>query len=152
MGTINMTRVLLGGLAAGVIINISEGILNGVVLAQQWKEHMTKFNLPGEFSVNQSCWFSILGFVIGILTVWLYAAIRPRYGAGPKTAMWAGSFVWMLGYALAMAYPTIVGLLPADLTVISPIWGLVEILVASVLGAKVYKEESAASAMAAAAQ
>ncbi|HSE60477.1 MAG TPA: hypothetical protein VLA99_17380 [Nitrospiraceae bacterium] len=29
--------------------------------------------------------------------LWLYAAIRPRFGAGPKTALYAGLGVWVLG-------------------------------------------------------
>jgi hypothetical protein len=34
MGRINWTRVILGGLVAGVIINIFELVLNGVALAK----------------------------------------------------------------------------------------------------------------------
>ena len=29
--------------------------------------------------------FTVWGFLVGIFAVWLYAAIRPRYGAGAKT-------------------------------------------------------------------
>src|SRR5207249_3963498 len=42
--------------------------------------------------------FLAWGFLVGIFAVWLYAAIRPRYGAGPKTALCAGAAVWGLGY------------------------------------------------------
>ena len=34
--------------------------------------------------------FVIWGLFVGIFPVWLYAAIRPRYGAGLKTALGAG--------------------------------------------------------------
>ncbi len=34
MGKINWTRVILGGLVAGVIINVFESVLNGVILAK----------------------------------------------------------------------------------------------------------------------
>ena len=40
MGKINWTRVILGGLVAGVIINISEFLLNGVVLAKDMEAAM----------------------------------------------------------------------------------------------------------------
>ena len=33
---------------------------------------------------------------LGIAAVWLYAAIRPRYGAGPRTAVIAGLAVWVM--------------------------------------------------------
>ena len=44
-------------------------------------------------------------FLIGLFAGWLYAAIRPRYGAGPKTALCAGLFVWFLGYLLTSVTP-----------------------------------------------
>ncbi len=28
-----------------------------------------------------------LGFMVGIVAVWMYAAVRPRYGAGPSTTL-----------------------------------------------------------------
>ena len=36
MGKINWNRVILGGLVAGVIINMSELVLNGVALAKDY--------------------------------------------------------------------------------------------------------------------
>src|SRR5437667_4515115 len=43
--------------------------------------------------------FVIGGFVLGVLLVWLYAAIRPRFGPGPKTSLIAGLVLWFLAYA-----------------------------------------------------
>ena len=36
-------------------------------------------------------WFIFLDFIYGIGLLWVYAAIRPRFGAGPKTGVIAGS-------------------------------------------------------------
>jgi hypothetical protein len=36
MGKINWTRVILGGVVAGAIINVFEYLLNAVVLAKDW--------------------------------------------------------------------------------------------------------------------
>ncbi len=83
MSRINMARVLLGGLAAGLLINIGEYLLHDVVLAEEIRATMAGFNLPapggGAIAV-----FVFLGFGVGITAVWLYAAIRPRYGDGPR--------------------------------------------------------------------
>jgi len=38
----------------------------------------------------------ILNVAAGIWAVWLYAAIRPRYGAGSKTAAIAGFSWWLI--------------------------------------------------------
>ncbi len=73
--------------------------------------------------------------------VWLYAAIRPRYGAGPKTAVWAGLAVWVAGVLLPNAvFMGAAGLFPASLTVMTTAAGIVELVVATLAGAALYKE------------
>ena len=56
-------------------------------------------------SVKQIVALNVWGLAVGILTVWLFAAIRPRHSAGPKTAISAGLAVWALAFALATAVP-----------------------------------------------
>ena len=38
----------------------------------------------------------LLFVVMGIGLIWLYAAIRPRYGPGPRTAAIAGFVMWLI--------------------------------------------------------
>jgi hypothetical protein len=139
MGGINWTRVILGGVLAGVVINVFESVLNGVVLAKDWEAAMAALGKP-PIGGNQIAVFIIWGFLVGIFAVWLYAAIRPRYSAGPKTALCAGSAVWGLGYLLASAAPIVLNLFPARVMAIGLVVGLVEVLVATLLGAWVYRE------------
>ena len=140
----NMARVILGGLAAGLVINIGEFILNGVVLASSMESAMARLNLP-PVGGSAIAMFVILGFALGIATVWLYAAIRPRYGIGPRTALCAGATVWFLAYL----YPSVgmagMGLFPTNLILIGVVWGLVEMLVAALAGAWLYTEAPATS-------
>ena len=81
-----------------------------------------------------------MSFLLGIFAVWLYAAIRPRMGAGAKTAVCAGLIVW----GLANLYPNIafmaMDFFPMSLLLTGVIWGLVEITLATVAGAWLYKE------------
>jgi hypothetical protein len=72
--------------------------------------------------------------------VWLYAAIRPRYGAGPKTAMLAGFVVWALAYASSNAAMVFLHLFPLGLMLAATAVGLVETVVAGLAGAALYKE------------
>ena len=37
-------------------------------------------------------------FVLGIILAWLYAAIRPRFGPGPFTALRAGAVLWLAAW------------------------------------------------------
>src|SRR5882724_7272885 len=103
MGKINWTRVILGGLVAGVIINVFEIALNGVVLAKDMEAAISA--LGRRMGGARLAMFIAWGFLVGIFAIWLYAGIRPRYGAGPKAALCAGSAVWSLGYLLAAVTP-----------------------------------------------
>jgi hypothetical protein len=138
MGKINGARVILGGLAAGVIINISEFLLNGVILQKDMKAAVSA--LGRQMGGAELAMFTAWAFLTGIFAVWLYAAIRPRYGAGPKTAITAGFAVWCLGYVLAAVTPFALKLFPASVIAIGLVVGLVEVIAGTLVGAKIYRE------------
>lgn len=139
MGKINMGRVILGGLLAGLIINVGEFVLNGVILEKDFEAVMRSLNKP-PVSGTAIAVFLVLGFVLGIIIVWIYAAIRPRFGAGPKTAVCAGLTAWALAYLYTSAGQAPIGIFPTRLLVIGTVWGLVELAIAAVAGAWLYKE------------
>ncbi|OFW08671.1 MAG: hypothetical protein A3H96_08365 [Acidobacteria bacterium RIFCSPLOWO2_02_FULL_67_36] len=143
MSRINMGRVILGGLLAGLVINISEFILNMVVVGKQMEEAVAKLGLPpvGGAAIGM---FTVLCFVLGIVMIWLYAAIRPRYGAGPATAVRAGVAVYFLSYVYPSLGTLAMGMFPGQLISIGLVWGFVEVMIAAVAGAWVYKEAPAA--------
>ena len=84
--------------------------------------------------------FILWGFLIGTFAMWLYAAIRPRYGAGPKTAFFAGSVVWGLGYLLTSVTPFLLRFFPHRIFAIDLSVGLAEVLLATQIGAWLYRE------------
>jgi len=145
MTGINLARVVLGGLLAGVVINAGEVLLNAVLLEAELTAAMARLNLPpvGGGAVGV---FVTMGFLLGITIVWLYAAIRPRFGAGVKTALIAGTTVWALAYLYGSIGYAVMGFFPARLITIGAAWGLGELLVASVAGAWLYTEPTAAPA------
>jgi hypothetical protein len=144
MGSINWTRVILGGLAGGVVVNVFESVLNGVILTKDWEAAMAALGKPAANGAQIGL-FVVWGFLVAIFAVWLYAAIRPRYGAGPKTALCAGSAVWGLGYVLGQAALLIMNIVPVRIIGIGLVVGLVEILLATLVGAWLYKEPGTAS-------
>ena len=141
MGKVNLSRVIMGGVLAGIIINISEFVLNEKVMKTQWEEAMKALgkSMPQGGSVMM-VWI-LWGFVVGIAAVWLYAAIRPRYGAGPRTAVRAGLAVWFFTCLLTSIAMKNIGLFP--ISVLMLVWVLVESIVATVAGAWLYKEAAA---------
>ncbi|MGC9970136.1 MAG: hypothetical protein ABSE56_06070 [Bryobacteraceae bacterium] len=140
MDKINGVRVIAGGLLAGVVINVCEYVVKGVLLKERWAATMNAWGRSAEFNSIQMASFIVWGFLIGLFAVWMYAAIRPRYGAGPHTAVVAALAVWALGY-LANAIPTIsMQVFPRRLLAYGLAAGLVEVVVGTVLGAWLYKE------------
>ncbi len=139
MAAINLGRVVLGGIVAGIVINAFEFVLNGVVLADQWTALMGSINRPA-LGGNEVVWFNVLAFIQGLAAIWTYAAIRPRFGAGPKTAVYAALLTWVTAYVLVNAMPTVMGVFPLSMTLTLIGAGLVEIIVATVAGAYFYKE------------
>lgn len=138
MGKINWSRVLFGGLAAGVVIDIVEIVANGLLASELTATLNAIGQKPPSGAVIAG--FSVLGLVTGIVSIWIYAAIRPRYGPGPKTAVFAALGVWIIAYAVPYAYNSAHGVLPFRLTVILALVGLVEIILACLAGAAIYRE------------
>lgn len=139
MGGINLGRVVIGGLLAGLVIDASEYLWNVVVFGEDMNAAMRRLNLPpvggGAIGV-----FLVLGFALGIAAIWFYAAIRPRFGVGVRTALCAGSAVWFFAYLYPSIGIGVLGFFPAGLITLAVIRGLVELLVAAVAGAWLYKE------------
>jgi hypothetical protein len=140
MGKINVSRVILGGIVAGIVGDVLGFLVDGVLLTSQWNAGMQALNKP-ELSAGQIVEIEILGLLFGIFIVWLYAAMRPRYGAGPKTAVWAGLAAWVVGVLLPNAgFMWADGLFPTGLTVLTTAGGIVEVVVGALAGAALYKE------------
>jgi hypothetical protein len=140
MERVNIGRVFLGGIVAGIVANILGYLVDGVILAPQWTAAMKVLG-KGDFTTNQIIAFNVIGLAYGVFAVWLYAAIRPRYGAGPRTAISAGLAVWVAGVLLPNAgLMGITGLFPSDLTTMSTLAGAVEWTAAVLAGAALYKE------------
>ena len=139
MKGINLGRVLLGGILAGIILNISEFVLNEVVLKRDWDAAMKALGKTMTGGSAIVVWI-LYGFALGIAAVWLYAAIRPRYGAGAGTAAKAGIAVWFFQCLLPHVAQLNLHLFPNSIALTSMAWGFVELIIATVLGAWLYRE------------
>jgi hypothetical protein len=148
MSGIDTSRVLIGGLIAGLVINIGETLLNTVVLADEMNAISARFNLP-PMGGGTIATFVVLCFLLGILTIWVYAAIRPRFGPGPKTAAMAGAAIWFAAYLFPGVSSSAMGFFPGNVTALALGWGLIEVLLAAVVGAYFYKEQGQATRSAA---
>jgi len=139
MKNINFGRVILGGLVAGLILNIGEFLLNEVVFVQQMEELFRRINVPRPGTTFIATAVGIT-FLLGIVMVWLYAMIRPRFGPGPKTAIIAAFVLWFCVYFYCGILNAMVFGLPSTLVIIAMVWGIIEYILAAVAGAWLYKE------------
>lgn len=139
MGKINLQKVVIGGLVAGVVLNIVDYVLYGVILKDQMAAAMTALGKQ-PLTDAQIPWFVFLDFVAGVFLVWTYAAVRPRFGAGPATAAKAGLAVWFVAGLLNSLYMWPMQLMPQNLTMTALAVGLVAMPLAAIAGAKFYTE------------
>ena len=141
MGKINVSRVIVGGLVAGLVLNVFDFVNFGIVFKADYDSAMRALNKP-VVSNNMIMWFVALDFLFGIFLVWLYAAIRPRFGPGPKTAAIAGLAYWVLFGLLHALSEAPMGLFPQNLYVSGTVIMLVQSVLASLVGAKLYTESA----------
>jgi hypothetical protein len=139
MGKINWGRVVAGGLLAGLILNVVDFAMYGKWLAGDFAAAFQALGKPGATD-NLIPLFVVLDFVYGIGLLWLYAAIRPRFGAGVKTAVIAGVAAWFFVSLLRTVGEAPMGLFPQRLYTIPTIVTLIEYAVATAVGAYVYTE------------
>jgi hypothetical protein len=95
---INWERVVWSGLAAGLVVNAFEYGVHRVYLNEAWT---AAFRALGKTPTGWSA-FIPANFFAGILMVWLYARLRPRYGGGPKTALRSALMVWAVFWLIPL--------------------------------------------------
>jgi hypothetical protein len=144
MNKINVGRWIVGGVVAGIVIFVVDWVLNGIILMDQWNQAMSDLGKPpmGQ-TAGEIIAFVIFDLLMGLAAVWVYVGIRPRFGAGPTTAVYAGLTAWVLVSALPGLFMLSVGVFPATLVWTTTVVGVVQLVVATVIGAYFYQEETA---------
>jgi hypothetical protein len=143
---INTQKVLIGGIAAGVVMNIIDFISNMYILGARMKVESDAFK-PGMsdqmMSGTNMVSYIVMDLLLGILLVWTYAAMRPRFGPGMRTATYVAVLFWILAGIFLSGYLHM-GIMSAGLWWSFAIVGLVNTLVSAWVGAKLYSEDSPA--------
>jgi hypothetical protein len=81
----------------------------------------------------------VMDLALGILLIWTYAAIRPRFGPGLKTAVYAAVLFWLLAGIFFSGYLHM-GMMSTGLWWSFAIVGLVNFLLSAWVGARMYSE------------
>lgn len=139
MGKINMARVFLGGLLAGAVFMVL-ALAGSLIVGGEQLRTAVQAVRPLPTGSEALLYLIPVVFLFGIVAVWLYAAIRPRFGPGPKTAAIAGFAFWLMGGPHQTYVLGWLGQFPTGLVVTTMGLTLVEVIAATVAGAWPYKE------------
>jgi hypothetical protein len=143
---INTQKVLIGGFAAGVVLNVIDFVVNMFILGARMKAESDAFKPGLSDQMNKGSTmvsYIIMDFILGFALVWTYAAIRPRFGPGLKTASYAALLFWILGGVFYWGY-MMMGMTSSGLWWTLAFVALVNLLAAASVGAWLYSEEGAA--------
>jgi hypothetical protein len=136
MNKINWPRVLGCGLLAGMVWIILGSLVTawlGRGFAALPNNHLGK-PTPGFMAFNM-----VIDLLEGVSILWLYAAIRPRYGGGAKTAVIA-AFAWWFIVTLGDATWCSFGFFPPRMVIPLMVGTLPALVLATLAGAKLYRE------------
>ena len=136
---IALARVLLGGLIAGLICNVS-GILLGIFVLHDEARAIVQAMEHPPSPLRMLVQHVSMRLGLGLLTVWLYAAIRPRFGPGARAALWAGLFLYLTAYVFAGLLFEEIGIYSTRTTAIVLVWSAVEVALMALVGAWFYRE------------
>jgi hypothetical protein len=133
----NTKRIVLGGLMAGLVLNIGEALLHGTLLSDRTAAAMTTL---GRDSVGTPLGLTLLvaaTFAQGLVGMWLHAVTR-------EPAILIGLALWFLSalYSATYFYAGFPGLIPDDVVWWPVAWEIVQYPLAMLAGAAVYKGKS----------
>ena len=141
----NIKKVVIGGIVAGIVINVIDFISNTYILGARMKAESDAFK-PGMadqmMTGSAIASYVIMDLVLGIALVWTYAAVRPRFGPGPRTAFFVAILFWLLALIFTAGFRQM-GIMSPGLWWSFAFIGLVNFLLAAWAGAKVYSEDGA---------
>lgn len=144
MGGIHVGRWLGGGIAAGALIWVLEGVAS-MMYMDQLEAALAAHDLAMEMSAGTMVLTVVVSLLVGLTLVFFYAAARPRFGPGPRTAILVAVVFWIGGFLVALLGYAMIGLYPGGLLVKWGVVGLLEVVVATLLGGWIYREEGAAA-------
>jgi hypothetical protein len=135
---INYPRTILGGLLASVVLALcgTPFILwmKPTIMAAREAAHMPAVMPPGLLNMVEL-------LLTGFLVVWLYGAIRPRFGPGIVTAARSGLAMWACSVLIGTIHLVNDNFgLPRSLLIVIAIGILPTFVAAGIVGGWAYRE------------
>lgn len=135
---VNFKSVLISGFISGVVILVS-GLGMIPLVGNQMDVVLESRSLP-PLSNGAMAYFAIMSILLGVAMVWTYAFVQSSYRSKLKVAITISIIIWFLTYFWSNAALVVYGFIPFKLAAIGTAWGLLELILASIIGSKLYKE------------
>ncbi len=138
----NRQKIVIAGLVAGLVLNVLDFVSYSYIVGAQLASAMDAVNpsLSAAMSTSRAMATSIvIDFLMGIALVWLYAAMRPRYGAGPRNALMSAFFVWLIS-AFAFSMFHTMGMMGMHLWLLMACIAFVNLAIGALVGGRLYSE------------
>ena len=141
MNRIRINKLLISGVIALLVFFVVEFVIEQLLgrflfadIIEQWVVVLDIQNwTPANYILN-----ILIVLLSCIMVMWLYAALRPMFGVGTKTALITSMFVLSFIFAYAIN-ETNLGLYPIQITLIQLLYWAVELPAAVVAGAYYYE-------------
>ena len=131
--------VILGTLAASVVLNLGEIVVHGVVLAPEWKAAVASLGKTLDTSVRAWTFIAASNSLHCVAVVGLSALLKLRIESPMKAAVVAATAVWAVGWFAPTLGSLPLQLFPLRLWGIMLAAGLVELIAAATVAEWVYR-------------
>ena len=143
MNKINYARLLIGVVVAAVIMFLTDGFFHESIAKADWQALYAALGAKEpEPHGTSMIYFGIFELGRAFVAMFLYVAMRPMCGAGPKTAVGAGIVSWIGSSLTGPAQFIPLGFFSNSLWLKVAAFHLVVSIVATVAGAALYKDSS----------
>jgi hypothetical protein len=135
----NIGRIILGGVIAGIVANAGDYLINVYLMADEGTAMVQRLNLSAAAVEGSLVTWIVVDIILGLLLVFTYAGFRPRFGPGPRTAIIAGVTIW-LAICAVFAGLMSMGIYTQQAYLKSSVLTLANTVIASLAGAYFYRE------------
>jgi len=142
MNKIRLNRMLLAGLATFLVWIAAEILVEQVLGRMLFGNQIDRLMLQAtdipSWGIPNYVLNILIGLVNCLILIWLYAALRPMYGVGTRTALITSAFGIIFGFTMTVNGINL-GLFPPLLGLVEWVFELIEFPIAMIAGALVYE-------------
>jgi hypothetical protein len=142
MKPINYARVLVGGLAAGLLLFLADGLIHEMLLKEHWMAALEAAGRRVETEQHGGgmAYFALFELLRGLALAWVYAVFRTHFGPGPKTAVCSALTVWGILFPIAFTQEIPLGFRSPTMLSLWALYEVVPSVIAGLVAGALYKD------------